>query len=130
MTRWEYCIVTVEIYREGSGVTRELLSITRPGEHRAAITNPLGLAGLVNELGADGWELVDVESGNFYLKRPVRRHFSAKALTSAGTTTAAGSLEQFSGEKRVNYFEGKLLSADDFTADVTEHRPSLRLRRE
>ena len=117
MTRWEYCIVTVEIYREGSGVTRELLSITRPGEHRAAITNPLGLAGLVNELGADGWELVDVESGNFYLKRPVRRHFSAKALTSAGTTTAAGSLEQFSGEKRVNYFEGKLLSADDFTAE-------------
>src|SRR6185369_2413707 len=44
-------------------------------------------------------------------------HFSAKALTSAGTTTAAGSLEQFSGEKRVNYFEGKLLSADDFTAE-------------
>jgi hypothetical protein len=117
MTRWEYCIVNVEIYREGTGTTRELLSITRPGEHRASVTNPLGLAGLVNELGAEGWELVDVENGTFYLKRPVRSHVSAKAATTAGITTAAGSLEQFAGEKRVKYFEGETLGTEDFTAE-------------
>jgi hypothetical protein len=70
MTRWQYSVVTVELYREGTGGgTRELLSITRPGQQRTSISNPLGLVGLLNQLGADGWELVDVESGNFYLKR-------------------------------------------------------------
>ena len=117
MTRWEYCVVNVALYREGTGITRELLTITRPGEHPASITNPLGLAGLLNQLGADGWELGDVEGATFYLKRSVSSQVTVKAAAGAAMTAAAGSLEQFSGGKRVNYFDGERLSADDFTTE-------------
>jgi hypothetical protein len=40
-----------------------------PGEPQKGVTNPLGVIGLLNELGADGWELVDVENSVWYLKR-------------------------------------------------------------
>ena len=56
MAKWEYCMVEVALYREGTGGgTRELLSITRPGQQPASISNRLGLVGLFNELGAEGW---------------------------------------------------------------------------
>ncbi len=78
MPKWEYCVVSVEIYREGSGRIHELLYITRPGKARASITNPLGALGLLNKLGGEGWELVDVEAGSFYLKRtPIQKHKKA-----------------------------------------------------
>jgi hypothetical protein len=74
MTTWEYCAVDVVLYREGSepDVVRELLYIRKPGASRTSITNALGSIGLLNQLGAEGWELVDVESGTFYLKRPIK----------------------------------------------------------
>jgi hypothetical protein len=72
MQQWEYCAVSVAIYNSGSGGgPQELLSIRRPGAHPEAVANPFGLVGLLNHLGAEGWELVDVEAGIFYLKRPV-----------------------------------------------------------
>lgn len=70
MSRWEHCAVYVALYRDGTGGgTRELLSVQMPGESQKAVTNPLGVIGLLNELGGDGWELVDVEGQVFYLKR-------------------------------------------------------------
>ena len=70
MSKWEYCAVYVALYRDGTGGgTRELLSVQVPGEPQKGVTNPLGVIGLLNELGADGWELVDVESSVWYLKR-------------------------------------------------------------
>ncbi len=73
MPRWEHCAVYVALYREGTGGgTRELLSVQLPGEQQKGVTNPLGLIGLLNQLGADRWELVDVEASVFYLKRPMQ----------------------------------------------------------
>jgi len=70
MSKWEYCAVYVALYRDGTGGgTRELLSVQMPGEPQKGVTNPLGVIGLLNELGADGWELVDVENTVWYLKR-------------------------------------------------------------
>jgi hypothetical protein len=74
MAHWEYCIVHVVLYRDGSepaGEPRELLSITRPGAQRAPASHPLGSIGLLNQLGAEGWELVQVASSGMYLKRQV-----------------------------------------------------------
>jgi hypothetical protein len=71
MPRWEHCAVYVALYRDGSGGgTREILSVQLPGEQRKDVTNTLGVIGLLNQLGGDGWELVDVEASVFYLKRP------------------------------------------------------------
>ena len=74
MNKWEYCGVhVVAEYREGSGgPTRELLEIKLPGADRASASHPFGSIGLLNQLGSEGWELVDVESGTFYLKRPLK----------------------------------------------------------
>jgi hypothetical protein len=73
MDKWEYCVVTVAIYREGSSLeVRELLTLALPGKHPVSVVNTHGLAGLLNQLGSEGWELVDVESGTFYLKRRAR----------------------------------------------------------
>ena len=36
--------------------------------HRATLEKPLGPT--INELGAEGWELVSVSEGTAYLKRP------------------------------------------------------------
>ena len=70
MSKWEYCAVYIALYRDGTGGgTRELLSVQMPGEPQKGVTNPLGVIGLLNELGADGWELVDVENTVWYLKR-------------------------------------------------------------
>ena len=70
MQKWEYCAVTVTTYSQGTGGTPlELLSIRLPGAHRTSVSNPYGSVGLLNQLGTKGWELVDVESGTFYLKR-------------------------------------------------------------
>lgn len=71
MPKWEHCAVYVALYRDGTGGgTRELLSVQMPGEPQKGVTNALGVIGLLNELGADGWELVDVENSVLYLKRP------------------------------------------------------------
>jgi hypothetical protein len=71
MQRWEYCAVRVAAtYDEGTGGGPiELLSIKLPGTKWTSTSNGLGLIGLLNTLGAECWELVDVESGTFYLKR-------------------------------------------------------------
>jgi len=73
MSNWEYCAVDVTIYNSGSGGgPQELLSLRLPGTHRKDVTNAHGLIGLLNALGGEGWELVDVEAGTFYLKRPAK----------------------------------------------------------
>jgi hypothetical protein len=71
MPKWEYARVDVVLYDEGSGGGRqELLYLTLPGDDRKHVTNQRGSIGLLNELGLDGWELVDAEPQLFYLKRP------------------------------------------------------------
>jgi hypothetical protein len=71
MPIWEHCAVYVALYRSGTGGgTQELLSVQMPGEPQKGVTNPLGVIGLLNDLGGDGWELVDVENSVLYLKRP------------------------------------------------------------
>jgi hypothetical protein len=56
MSKWEHCAVYVALYRDGTGGgTRELLSVQMPGEPQKGVTNPLGVIGLLNELGSDGW---------------------------------------------------------------------------
>ena len=73
MTRWEHCVVDVIEYREGDGSPPlELLEITLPGVPRAGTAHPLGVVGLLNDLGDQGWELVDVESRRYFLKRHKR----------------------------------------------------------
>jgi hypothetical protein len=73
MSRWEHCAVYVALYRDGTGGgTRELLSVQMPGESQKAVTNALGVIGPLNDLGGEGWELVDVEASVLYLKRPKR----------------------------------------------------------
>ena len=52
------------------GEPHELLQLRRPNQHKTSITHPFGLIGLLNQLGGEGWELVDVELGVYYLKRP------------------------------------------------------------
>ena len=70
MQHWEYCAVSVTMYSEGSGgEPLELLHIRLPGAHKTSISHPYGLVGLLNQLGTEGWELVDVEAATFYLKR-------------------------------------------------------------
>jgi hypothetical protein len=78
MHKWEYCAVDVTTYREGSGgPPREFLEIRLPGAHRASVTHAFGSVGLLNQLGSEGWELVDVESGAFYLKRQLDKASAA-----------------------------------------------------
>ena len=74
MARWEYCTVNlVARYREGSGeATQELLEIRLPGKPSASVSKQYDLVGLLNRLGSGGWELVDVESATFYLKRRLK----------------------------------------------------------
>lgn len=74
MHKWEYCVVyVVAEYRDGSGgPPRELLEIKLPGTDRGSTSHPYDSNGLLNQLGSEGWELVDVESGAFYLKRQLK----------------------------------------------------------
>ena len=73
MQHWEYCVIDIAYYSEGTGGGRqELLYLTLPGQQRTSVTNVAGSIGLLNQLGSDGWELVDVEPGLMYLKRPVQ----------------------------------------------------------
>jgi hypothetical protein len=75
MQKWEYCLVQVTQYRDGNepdNQIRELLSVTMPGANRASASHPLGSMGLLNELGAQGWELIDVEPGGYYMKRKTK----------------------------------------------------------
>jgi hypothetical protein len=70
MPNWEYCAIYVASYRDGSGGgTQELLETKMPGAQRTSVSNTFGSIGLLNQLGNDGWELVDVEGATFYLKR-------------------------------------------------------------
>ena len=72
MSGWEYAVVDVVRYQDGSGgEPRELLHVTLPGQRRQSVAHAFGAAGYLNTLGAEGWELVDVESGTFYLKRQI-----------------------------------------------------------
>jgi hypothetical protein len=75
MPRWEYCAVIITAtFADGSdpGEPQELLRIKRPNLPSTAIAHPLGALGLLNQLGGEGWELVDVEAGTFYLKRETK----------------------------------------------------------
>jgi len=73
MQRWEYCAVYVTLYASGSGGgVQELLEVKMPGHHRESVQDAFGSVGLLNRLGSDGWELVDVEGTAFFLKRPVK----------------------------------------------------------
>ena len=55
----------------GGGV-QELLELQMPGHPRESVQNPFGSVGLLNQLGSEGWELVDVEGRTFLLKRPLK----------------------------------------------------------
>jgi len=71
--KWAYCAVDVVTYDDGTGGgPLELLHIRLPGAHKASISNAYGSVGLLNQLGGEGWELVDVEGGTFYLKRQAK----------------------------------------------------------
>jgi hypothetical protein len=73
MQPWEYCAVYVTLYNSGSGGgVQELLEVQMPGHHPESVQNTFGSVGLLNQLGASGWELVDVEGRTFFLKRPVK----------------------------------------------------------
>ena len=50
-----------------SNLLSPFATINTLGKTRTGITNPLGVVGLLNKLGGEGWELVDVEGGSFYL---------------------------------------------------------------
>jgi len=68
--KWEYCAVYVSVYQDGSGgAPREMLEIKMPDAQKTGVSNAHGSVGLLNQLGTDGWELVDVEGGTFFLKR-------------------------------------------------------------
>ena len=70
MMTWEYCAIYVTLYTSGSGGgPQELLEVKMPGHQREAVQDAFGAVGLLNRLGRDGWELVDVEGGAFFLKR-------------------------------------------------------------
>jgi hypothetical protein len=70
MPKWDHCAVYVALYQSGTGGgPQEILSVRMPGQPRKDVVNPLGVIGLLNELGHDGWELVDVEESVFFLKR-------------------------------------------------------------
>ncbi len=75
MPHWEYCLLQVIKYREGTDSTpRELYSVTRPNSQPTPIASSFGLAGVLNDLGAEGWRLVDVEAGTHYFERPKPSH--------------------------------------------------------
>ena len=69
MPKWEHCAVYVALYQSGTGGgPQEILSVRMPGQPRKDVVNSLGVVGLLNELGHDGWELVDVKESVFSLK--------------------------------------------------------------
>jgi hypothetical protein len=72
MQKFEYCNVKVALHREGTdlGPARELLTLHLPGAAPASVPVSTDLMGLLNQLGSDGWELVDFEAGVYWLKRP------------------------------------------------------------
>jgi hypothetical protein len=76
MHRYEYCNVKVALYREGGdpGPAQELLTLQLPDVAPASVTAPFGVTGLLNKLGSEGWELVDVESGTYWLMRKADKH--------------------------------------------------------
>lgn len=71
MQKFEYCNVKVTLFREGGdpGPARELLTLHLPGAPPASVPLSVDLMGLLNQLGSEGWELVDFESGIYWLKR-------------------------------------------------------------
>ena len=73
MRSWAYAIVRVTLFREGNSnaPARELYSVSFPNQVPTAVDDAFGLPGVLNQLGSEGWELVDVESGAYYFKRPV-----------------------------------------------------------
>ena len=75
MQKWEYCLAQVVEYREGNAPNdvRELLYVTMPGANKSSVTHPMGVMGLLNKLGSEGWELIAVEPSGFYLKRKAAR---------------------------------------------------------
>lgn len=74
MDRWEYAVLRVTLFREGNSnaPARELYALTLPGAEPASVTNTFGLPGVLNSLGAEGWELVEIENSAHYFKRRVR----------------------------------------------------------
>ena len=67
--RWEYCRLTVETLREGSGEVTENIKVVLPGSKVEKKTgHGTGVVDVLNELGAEGWEVFDM-SGGIWLKR-------------------------------------------------------------
>lgn len=67
--RWEYCNVRVTTLREGTGEVTEHIEILLPGDKVETKTgHGHGVVTVLNELGADGWEVFEMAS-SIWLKR-------------------------------------------------------------
>jgi hypothetical protein len=70
MARWEYCKVIYTAVREGTGGVDEMLAIHLPdGTARNERGTGNGMVTVLNELGADGWEVFNLTDRAAWLKR-------------------------------------------------------------
>src|SRR5688572_28428241 len=66
--RWEYCHVRVVTHKDGSGEVTEQIEVVLPGDRVEMKTgHGYGVVAVLNELGADGWEVF--EMAPIWLKR-------------------------------------------------------------
>lgn len=62
MQKFQYGSLKAETLRDASGEeVGEILYLTLPGTKAVLTTNPFGAVGLLNDLGAKGWEAVSDE---------------------------------------------------------------------
>jgi hypothetical protein len=69
---YEYASLHVVTIRTLEGPPIDTLTLTRPGAEPAVVVNPLGHMGVLNQMGREGWELVDVQGETFYLMRKLK----------------------------------------------------------
>ena len=87
-TRWEYCHVKITTYRDGTGPVTENIEIALPGGEVDTKTGQgHGAVQVLNELGAEGWEVFDMASG-IWLKRKL--HNQARRGVKTGITDLDG----------------------------------------
>ena len=70
--QYEYCSLHVSTIRTLEGPPIDTMTLTLPGGEPTVVTSALGHMGLLNQMGGDGWALVDVESDTFYMMRKLK----------------------------------------------------------